>query len=639
MVELIVNNNKIELPKDSNIKYTKQISDIFDIASVSVSYTNTFDFEKTPANTQSMQQLGISGDNSQIPYIKNDAQLKADGFDLISKGWFNIQSTDDNYKGSILNGMVDFFKAIENKTMGKDLNLQNFNHEKILSTVVNSFNNIYYNYLIADYGGKLVYNEGINIDYQAPSFSVKELWKLIFSTFGFNCDYTNLEYIDGLYITYPKDTAEGQENELVAVMTKGPFQDYRMASLGGVSSIVQEQRSWTTSAITEGYLLYNWNYICPETTSYLFDLTSEMYVVYRQLITNKKTNVNPRVDILKNGIVAGSILASEGIAGEARSLLLTISCDAGDVIEVFITSPTTSPGGSIKILQWRHNSTILNVYKTDLGTVNLENELKDFLVKDFIKEILWRTGLTPIYELESNTVKFIKLDSRIDFDNAQDMSHTFVKRTNEIYANDYAQKNVFALKKNDETDLTGDGYLYVFNRNLEDEKTIVSSKIYAPDKKQVTENWFEIKSNQYKIWQIEIKEDQDAGPELQISYKGLSGRFYFLRKQTVDRDGIGYKLISEKLNDEQEVPQIHIGINTDTLFEEAVYNNYQEYQRIFSNFRIHSIEQVLTINDFIGLDLTRPVFFKQENAFYICNKVPYEEGKNSVGEFIKINKV
>ena len=40
------------------------------------------------------------------------------------------------------------FKAIENKTIGNDLDLTNFEHEKTLSTVINSFTNDYYNYII-----------------------------------------------------------------------------------------------------------------------------------------------------------------------------------------------------------------------------------------------------------------------------------------------------------------------------------------------------------------------------------------------------------------------------------------------------------------------------------------------------------
>lgn len=636
MVELIINQNNIELPSNTKIKFTKQISDIFDLSQVSCSFTNSFEFEKTPANSQAMQQLGISGDNSQIPYIKNDAQLKVNGFDLISKGWFNVLGTDSNYKGSILDGMVDFFKAIENKTMGKDLDLSKFNHEKLLDTVVDSFTNDYYNYIIADYGGKTIFEEGINIDYLAPCFSIRKLWELIFSTFGFNCDYTNLSYIDGLYITYPKEVAQGQVNELVATLVKNPYSTLQMSFVAGVASPTS-QYFWDSSVITEGSLqLNNWKYIIPETTSYHFELSVEMYLLYRRVNYYSRA-IDVTFTILKNGVRIGAIISDfvEGdFVGNLRTTEFNLACDAGDIIEITITAPRylTFRGKQFYAKDWRHKSTLFKIYKTDLGTTILENELKDFLIKDFIKEIIWRTGLTPILNRETNTVEFITLDSRIDFNNAQDLSHTFIERTGEIYTNDYAQKNVLKLKNNSDTDQQGDGYLYVFNRNIEDEKIIAQSKIYAPDKKIAT-SFGSFSTNQYKIWETEAKDNNGT---VEINYKGLSGRFYFIRK--TEQSGT-FKIISEILDDETVVSSVPVGINTNTLFEEAVFNNYSEYQKIFNNFRIHTISQALTENDFIGLDLTRPVFFKQENAFYICNKIPFSEGEKSIGEYIKINKV
>lgn len=635
MVELIINQKKIELPSNTKIKFTKQISDIFDLAQVSCSFTNSFEFDKTPQNSQAMQQLGISGDNSQIPYIKNDAQLKVNGFDLISKGWFNVLGTDKNYQGSILDGMVDFFKAIENKTMGKDLDLSKFNHEKLLDTVVDSFTNDYYNYIIADYGGKTIFEEGINIDYLAPCFSVRKLWELIFSTFNFNCDYTNLSYLDGLYITYPKEVAQGQVNELVATLNKGGYVTKDVTFIAGFAQPVSRY-FWDSSVITEGSLISNWKYVIPETTSYNFDLAIANYVVYRYP-TKANRITNPSIDILKNGVVVGSIISDyvtdvEGIGAE-RTTVFNLACEAGDVIELIIYAPSLQiiNGRNYRWYEWHHDHTVFKISKTDLGTTILENELKDFLIKDFIKEILWRTGLTPILNKETNTVEFITLDSRIDFDNAQDLSHTFIERTGEIYTNDYAQKNIFKLRNNSDTDQQGDGYLYVFNRNIEDEKIIAQSKIYAPDKKIVA-SFGAFSTNQYKIWETEARDNDGT---LEINYKGLSGRFYFIRK--TEQAG-SFKIISEILDDETIVSSVPVGINTNTLFEEAVYNNYAEYQKIFTNFRIHTISQALTENDFIGLDLTKPVFFKQENAFYICNKIPFTEGEKSIGEYIKINK-
>lgn len=638
MVELIINNNLIELPKSASVKYTKQISDIFDIANVAVSFTNTLEFEKTPANTQAMQFLGIPGDRSLVPYQKNNGALKVDGFDLISEGWFVPSNTDDNYKGAVYDGMIDFFKAIENKTIGKDLDLANFNHEKLLSTVVDSFTNEYYQYIIADYGGKNIFDNGINIDYQAPSFSVRKLWELIFSTFSFNCDYTNLSYIDGLYITYPKDTAETAALEQIAVMSKTNYVSQDIRGVGGISQPSQFY-SWSTSVIDEGYLINNWKYVIPETTSYNFKLEIEMYVKYRRP-NYYNPDVNVQVEVLRNGVVM-QLLPSDfkehDYVGDLRELDFNQPCTQGDIIEIKIWAPQSTQfrGRNYRCYEWHHNSSEFTISKTDLGTTRLEEEFKDFLIKDFFKEILWRTALTPVFNKLTNTVEFKTIESRINFDNSQDLSDYYVKRTNETYTNGYAQKNVFALKKNDDTDLTGDGYLYVPNKNIEDEKVLASSKIYAPDKKILTQIASVVQSNQYKIWETEIKENETTG-ENELSYKGLSGRFYFIRKNIVSGS---YKLTSEKLNDEQIVSFVPVAVNENTLFEEAVYNNYSEYQKIFDNFRIHNIDLALSIDGFNALDLTIPVYIKQENAYYICNKVTFQEGENSSAEFIKINNL
>lgn len=642
MVELIINNNLIELPKSASVKYTKQISDIFDIANVAVSFTNTFEFEKTPANTQAMQFLGIPGDRSLIPYQKNNVALKVDGFDLISEGWFIPSNTDDNYKGAVYDGMIDFFKAIENKTIGKDLDLVNFNHEKLVNTVAQSFTNEYYNYIIGDYGGKNVYLEGINIDYQAPSFSVRKLWELIFSTFGFNCDYSNLSYIDGLYITYPKDTAEGQVNEQIASMTKNAYTSGQINLVNGVCQPNQFY-DWSSSVIDQGVLIDNWKYEIPETNSYNFQLAIEMYVIYRRP-NYYNPNVNVQIEVLKNGIsiqVLPSDFKEHDYVGDLQEMNFNQSCEQGDIIELKIWAPQANSfrGRDYRCYEWRHKSTLFTISKTDLGTTRLEEEFKDFQIKDFIKEILWRTGLTPVYNKLSNTVLFKTIEERISFSDAQDLSDYYVKRTNETYTNGYAQKNIFSLKKNDDTDLTGDGYLYVPNKNIEDEKTLANSKIYAPDKKLVTDAFFSIKSNQYKIWQFEITQDNST-EESKITYKGLSGRFYFIRKQIQTLSDVSdYKLISEKLNDEIQVPWIPVAINTNTLFEESIFNYYSEYQKIFNNFRVHNIDLALSVDGFNALDLTRCIYVKQENAYYICNKVPFEEGKNSNAEFIKINNL
>lgn len=641
MVELIINDNSIELSPNTSIKYSKQISDIFDIAKVASSFTNSFEFEKSPNNTQAMQQLGISGDGSNIPYQKNTAQLKVDGFHLVEKGWANISETSDNYKVSIIDGMVDFFKAIENKTLGLNLNLENFNHIKNFNNILDSWNNEYYKYIIADYGGKNIFEEGINIDYQTPCFSVRKLWELIFRTFNFNCDYSNLSYLDGLYLTYPKDVNETPLLVEVAKLKKRPFVTNQVVVSGNSINQTANTRAWNSAIITEGTALAE-KYIIGSTNSFNFKLIVQNYVKYKR---NRRADrqIDPTVIIVKNNVSIGSIISnftdSEGLIREVEFIE---TCEVGDVIELYIVAPKNisrrpidnkPPFRSYDFKSFHSNNVELTISKTDLGTTNLENELKDFSIHNFIKEIIWRTGLTPVYNSETNTVNFLKLDSRIDFENAIDMSNTFVKRDSEIYTNGYAQKNAFALKKNNDFNNEGDGFIFVPNVNLQDYKVIAQSVLFSPDKKIITD-FFGVKTNQYKIWETETKVNNND--QIEIKYKGLSGRFYFVRLKSNEGS---FKFVSEKLEDNRIVSFFPSAINNNTLFDESIFKNYSEYQKIFDNFRVHNIKQVLTFDDFQKIDLLKPIYFKQENAYYICNKISFEEGKETVNEYVKINKL
>lgn len=642
MVELIINDAQIELSPNTSIKYSKQISDIFDLAKVSSSFTNSFDFEKSPKNTQAMEQLGISGDGSNVPYLKNTAEIKVDGFHLVENGWANISETAENYKVSVIDGMVDFFKAIENKTMGNDLDLSNFEHLKTFENVISSWGNDYYKYLIADYGGKNIYDDGINIDYLTPSFSVRKLWELVFLTFGFNCNYENLGYIDNLFLTYPKDvTSEDVIQTQVANLRKNAFVSNKAATSGGGLGLASSDRVWDNSILVEGWVNRTGYYI-GRNSFYTFTLKNQNYATYARDRRSPRS-VDPSVYILRNGVPIGSIVSNfEDGEGLLKEGTFSASCDVGDVITVGLLAPHTiqrrplDGTGAFKpfnFLRWTNELIELNITRSDLGATVLKNELKDFSIKDFIKEVIWRTGLTPVYNHENNEVIFKTLDSRVDFANYTDLSDTFIERVGETYINGYAQKNTFALMKNNDFDKTGDGYLYVPNVNIPDSSTLVQSRIYAPDKNIFTD-FFGVKTNQYKVWDTEVKKNNLD--EIEVTYKSLSGRFYFIRSTQSE---LNFKITSEKLIESQLVNNALFAVNNDTLFEEAISKNYQEYQKIFNNFRAHKIKQILNINNFISLDLTNPVFFKQENAYYICNKISFEEGKETVNEYIKINKI
>ncbi len=112
MVELVVNGETIELDDLTRIKYTAQISDIFDIAKVKSSCTNSFTAPKTSNNVRILKGLGLTGSTSNTPYEKVPVTVKENGFDVIVNGWLNIKETTDRYVLAVIDGAIDFYKDI-----------------------------------------------------------------------------------------------------------------------------------------------------------------------------------------------------------------------------------------------------------------------------------------------------------------------------------------------------------------------------------------------------------------------------------------------------------------------------------------------------------------------------------------------
>jgi hypothetical protein len=151
--------------------------------------------------------LGIIGNDSNIPYQKNEAYLYDDsGFCLVYKGWAIISETAKDFKCNLFDGIIDFYKAIENKTLA-DLELIALAHDKTVAEVKSTQNlSKPYVYILADYNGKAIFDSKINTDYLVPSVKVPFLWEKIESFTGYQLNgsfKTNPDFIN-LFLTYPK---------------------------------------------------------------------------------------------------------------------------------------------------------------------------------------------------------------------------------------------------------------------------------------------------------------------------------------------------------------------------------------------------------------------------------------------------
>lgn len=643
----MINGKRVDLQEKGNeIKYNMMIADIFDIAKVSASYTSSFTLPKTPDNTAIFEFLGIVGDNSTIPYKRVPIVLKNYGFDVIPRGWLQFKETSDNYKVSIESGMTDFFKEIENKTLGVDLDLKSFDHLKRLDVVVSTFsesNDKPFKYIIADYGGLNISvgrdSEGFpvngrNIDYLVPCFSVKALFDIIFSTFNFTYNINEIDFIKDLFITYPMPPQDKGTDTHISQFNRNYFSSRSyLQKFGGLVPV--ECLLWTQKDMSAGYIKDGYLFGIPEQGVYRAIADTEAYT--KHTIFNN-TYGNVYFVITKNDQIIKSAIVDMDNKGEIDTVF---NANKDDLIGCFLVNRNGNVWETVT------NNINFGVFKTEINDVSLTKAFKDFKITDFFKEILCRTGLTPVSNPLENKISFVKLKDRLDFSKSIDWTDKFISRKKESYVlGDYGIRNAFNLKHDENGDRTGDGFLYTNNMNLKDETVLFESKMYAPEfgNSRLTAVWDQVSPTNYevdvptfKVWSKEAKKNNDN--QIVIDYKGLNNRFYFVRYEMSEAHTFAF--VSETFDEGLYLTNkaVPIAITDNTLFEETIYLNYSEFSELLKNFKLLEIDLALTLPDILSLDMTKCVFFKQESSYFMLNKLIWQEGKPCTGEFIRINKI
>src|SRR5699024_1207779 len=114
------------------------------------------------------------------------------------------ETNEDEYKGNIKEGVIEFFKNVSDDKLG-EVNLDELNHERSFSTVTDSFtNNKPYKYIVAGYNGRILQdiNDITNFDISSmiPSANAQYLIDQIFDFYGWT--YEGLDVSD-VWMTYP----------------------------------------------------------------------------------------------------------------------------------------------------------------------------------------------------------------------------------------------------------------------------------------------------------------------------------------------------------------------------------------------------------------------------------------------------
>ncbi len=597
MKELYLNNQLCELNASDPIQYNFQVNDIGDVESRQATFTSTISLPKTKTNVRIMEGLGLVGDVSRLPYDKINAHLFEDTIPVIYNGWAIIGETNENYNLNLYSGIVDLFKAIENKTIGVDLDLTETKHNKDLYSVYNSFTNENYRYIIADYNGKshIVSKNQIfvNIDYLVPSIRCKYLIDKIQETFGFEfigSVFSNPKYLNW-WMTYPKPSPEMSDDSIPIepiLVSKGSIKNLSNPNNeDGIHFI--EINNYDS---TEGQWLNNREYKVEKAGT--FNLKYKGYGTAEYIYEDNWTNILVDKRTIDFTLCINGNLTTKRIYLTEKIGEINFSVNVGDIIS-FVYEEEYENRSNWELRELNVFDFDLSIYQVSSGTIDFKDVLIDFSIKDFFKEFLWQFGLTPIVK-EKNKVIFLTTNERINAE-VINWSEKYNGRLSENYTyGNYAQRNWFKHKYNEENTSYNNGFLDVENHNLEDEKDIIQSKIYTIEEEKKTfktssSNSFE--TNIYKLWNREIvQEVNEKGVEIiDIKYKDLSNRYYFIRSKINTGE---INLISEKLSDSIPLNNFSQEDYSGLEFKNIVLNSYQSYQGILNDSRIHQIKESYT---------------------------------------------
>jgi len=616
-----------------NFARTLQVNDIGNITNRNSSFTQTIKIPRTAKNKRIFEQVYNNGNQSNLPYQKASCDIiDADtGKHVVYKGWaILLESTATEYSITVYDGVIDFYNKIANLTI-TECGVSELNHVKNLENVIETWTDesLPYRYIIADYNGNNFTSDAkINIDFQVPSAKVSYLWSKIFDYVGFN--YTGSifghEYFQNLWMSYPKPVS--QETPEINLITEQDseliFRSVEHPNDGGVfygsttslnflpDSYTSPFYSSTSGALTNGLFRF---YFEPA----VFTLnTGSTIITSTRVGAYKLSSVPAPNPVIFTDIENGNYLDIFLNIGD-KVIVQPYYQD----IDFPLTGSSTPTNTSILTGQVFTSFNYISGF-----SLGFDEAFIDFKVSDFIKEIVTRFGLTMFKDKYSNTIDFKTTSELLQGTEIINLSDKFNRKVSEKYTfGSYAKRNTFSYKYNDDESSHNDGYILIDNQNLGEEISLLTSKIYSPEKEKalIGLTW----SNVYKIWDKEIKDDES------VAYKGLDGRFYFLRAQKeIAPLQVGSTILGSSTTVNSYFRENYNRLN----FQNIVQDFYAPIQSIFDKAKLITCEFWFKKYDIANFDFSKLYFIPQLSSYYLVNKINnFVEGKATKVELIEVD--
>lgn len=533
MAELLlyINGQLADLDPAQHIAQTKQINDLNSLSNRQSNYTNKFRLPKTANNLKIFSFLSVPGNNSTAPYQQNRCSLYSkSGECFVYNGSAHITDGGNYFSVVLYDGIIDLQKVIENKTFS-DIDISELDHVKNVDVVTQSWLNVDspYRYILTDYGGNTgdTGTGNINIDYLVPSVSVSYLWDKIQQELNLNFEGVvfETEYFQNLWMTFPKGISADAGAPVVYECSDNNFVSHNSNFYVQCNSAETNEFEFSDN---EQYHLR-----IPSTGLYRLDISGNIAT------TSFIGSVPLRFFVGRNteGIAADNVNAynntiiNSNISSNADFSLspFFITLNANDTLAILIDSASSYP------FSINSDNSDFTVVMTQLNPadINFTEGLSDFSIKDFLKEIVHRFGLTMVKNSYSGAYRFYTLSEQLQVAPTTDWSEKFISAENEEYVyRSYAQQNFFRYQYEDDKSDYNDSFIGIENLNIKNSRDIIKSKVYSPEQRTI--RYLNENHNKYKLWDKEI--DNDGG----VNYKSLDKRFYFMRAEYANYDALNF---------------------------------------------------------------------------------------------------
>lgn len=624
-VEIKLNDHII--PVEGRMTYNFHSADITDVQVSKSNYTSSFKIPRTEEVKRIFNGLGIVGDISTSAYKAHDVSVLEEGVEAYKGTLVILKSDAGHYHCSVIAGTRDFFSEIQDVTFA-DLDIEDVVHPKSVNQVrsgLTASNNNPLAYFLANFGGNPNFirdeNLYLNIDYLSPAISVQYLLDKAFDYAGFTYEIpedvedkinpqSSLNEIERVVFPYPPYLEAGADGEIVArgrkmnstgvVLSNDEFNNYK-----GFNQMTTTHQYFSTQE--------NWKFVCNEAGEYILDFP---FFRASAFSTAGKGVVICRV--YRNGSEIGNFTFDEDADEHTNVYRTSVTLNAGDVIDFSLFADNLGGIGrtyAIYDIQF-------NILSADVDAESRE-DIFGLSLTTFIKEFCYRFGLMPT-QPEKNKIKFIQIKELVNINNAIDWSDKFNRRIEESYDNGFGVNNYLKHRYSDEVVNKWDAVYVSDNKNLKTTNDLISSSFYAPNGTSWLNTGVEvIPTFLYPIYEI------SSGDRAKTNNRYMFTSTY--------KDRVAFRLGSGTLPGFSYAPD---GVIVNVANYNAYFdgNEYWKPLELFmSNPRKMNIELYLNLMDIRSLDLSKPYYFRQENAYFIIKSLKYTRGSIATAECIRID--